>query len=257
MHVETTGRGTAAIVLVHGFGCGLEDWNAQREYLAPRHEVLACDLPGHGRTPGELGEASIAVFGARVSELLVRPSILVGHSMGCRVVLEAARRRPSQVRGLVLVDGSRVGAGDASASVESVRRQIGAVGYEKFIAAFFAGMIFRPLPQGEALIARAKRLPAGFGEALFLDIVRWDAAELDAALAAVRAPLMAIQSTAMSPERKRVTLRAGDSSPWLELLRSRVPGARVEVIPQVGHFTQIEAPGEVSRLIEAFSQTPR
>ena len=34
------------------------------------------------------------------------PAILVGHSMGCRVVLEAARRLPDAVEGLVLIEES-------------------------------------------------------------------------------------------------------------------------------------------------------
>jgi pimeloyl-ACP methyl ester carboxylesterase len=31
-----------------------------------------------------------------------------------------------------------------------------------------------------------------------------------------------------------------------------VPGARIEIVPRTGHFTQIEAGGEVNRLIESF-----
>jgi pimeloyl-ACP methyl ester carboxylesterase len=99
----------------------------------------------------------------------------------------------------------------------------------------------------ERILPRARRLPAQFGAELYRDMARWDAEELETALAAVRAPMLVIQSTAMTPERRRYMLKAGESSPWLELLRSRVPGVRVEVIPGVGHFPQIEAAGEVSR----------
>jgi pimeloyl-ACP methyl ester carboxylesterase len=259
LYVERSGAGSPLLVFVHGFGCSHEDWSAQRRALEARHEVVACDLPGHGRTPGRVQDAGVEHFAREVAGLLSRPAVLIGHSMGCRVVLQAAAYKPDAVRGLVLVDGSRVGMGDPARARETVAQQLGAVGYGAFIDAFFVSMIFRPLPQREALLARAKRLPEDFGRALFLDIVRWDAAALDAALAAVRAPLLAIQSTAMNAERKRVTLRAGESSPWLDLLRARVRGARIEIIPGVGHFTQLEAPDEVSRLIGDFAgrlQTP-
>lgn len=248
LYVARSGRGEPAIVFVHGMACTHEDWKAQCEALAPLHEVLACDLPGHGRSTGALEDASIAAFAREVARILPRRAVVVGHSMSCRVALETARVRPERIAGLVLVDGSRVSAGDPARSVESVRRQIAASGYARFIEGFF-GAASAQGPKGEAARARAARLPAEFGEALFLDVVRWDAVELDAALAAVKEPLLAIQSTSMSAERKRVRLRPGESSPWLELIRERVPGARLEVITGAGHFTHIDAPDRVSRLI--------
>ena len=44
-------------------------------------------------------------------------------------------------------------------------------------------------------------------------------------------------------------------SPWLDYLRSQ--GAAVEIIPGVGHFTQIEAAAEVNRLIADFAVARR
>lgn len=231
-------------VCVHGYGCGGEDWDAQRAALAPRHEVFAPDLPGHGNTPGAPPDASIARFASEVAKLIEPATLLVGHSMGCRVVLEAAKNNSSDVAGIVLIDGSRIG---------SASNRIEALGYARFIDGFFGAMIPNPLLQADALLARAKRMPADFGTALFRDIVRWDAAELDAALAAVRVPLLAIQSTAINPEGKRVMLKAGESSPWLDLLRRGIPSAEIRIISGVGHFTQIEAADEVSRLIGDFS----
>lgn len=253
MHVKRSGSGSPPLLFVHGFGCAGEDWDAQRKALEGRHEVVACDLPGHGRTPATVKDARVEHFGREVAALLDQPSVLIGHSMGCRVVLQAAALRPEQVMGMVLVDGSRVGMGDPAVAQRAVAQQLDAVGYGKLIDAFFVSMILRPLPSRDELIARAKRLPEDFGHALFLDIVRWDAAQLEDALEAVRAPMLVIQSTAMNAERKRVTLKAGDTSPWLELIKTHVPQARISILPGVGHFTQIEAPDEVSRLIGGFA----
>jgi pimeloyl-ACP methyl ester carboxylesterase len=91
-----------------------------------------------------------------------------------------------------------------------------------------------------------------FGPRLWPSMARWDAAEMDAALAAVRAPLLAIQSTTRDAQLRRSALKAGQSSPYLDLIRSKVSGARIEVLAGVGHFAQIEAADEVTRLIGDF-----
>src|SRR5919206_1940688 len=111
MHFIRTGSGSPALVFVHGFACTHEDWRAQVEHFQRSHDVVACDLRGHGRTPGRPHECSIEHYGgdvaALVNNLEVARAVLVGHSMGCRVVLEAARLIPDKIAGIVLVDGSR------------------------------------------------------------------------------------------------------------------------------------------------------
>jgi pimeloyl-ACP methyl ester carboxylesterase len=79
---------------------------------------------------------------------------------------------------------------------------------------------------------------------------RWDAAVMDAALAAVRSPLMAIQSTTRSADLRRAPMKPGDTNPYLDLLKAK--GARVEIVPDTGHFTMLEAPATVNRLIAEF-----
>ena len=51
---------------------------------------------------------------------------------------------------------------------------------------------------------------------------------------------------------RRSPLKAGQTTPYLDLIRSAVPGARIAVVADTGHFTQIEAAGEVNRLIADF-----
>jgi pimeloyl-ACP methyl ester carboxylesterase len=256
MHYVRAGTG-ASIVFVHGFGCSHEDWSLQTNELKGRFEVVACDLRGHGLTPGRAHECSIAHYGGDVAALLsllnLAKSVLVGHSMGCRVVLEAARLAPERIAGLVLIDGSRLASGDADAAESAARAAIDKAGYAVFAENLFRQMFFSASPLAETIVARAMRQPAEIGSALWPRMARWDAAEMDAALAAVRSPLMAIQSTTRDPVLlKRAPLKAGDTSPWLDLVRKAVPGARIEIVPEVGHFTQLEAPGQVKRLIQEF-----
>ena len=73
---------------------------------------------------------------------------------------------------------------------------------------------------------------------------------MDAAFAALRAPVLAIQSTTRNAQLQRAPLKPGDTSPWIDYLRSH--GARVEIVPDTGHFTQLEAPDAVNRLIADF-----
>ncbi len=257
MHYVRSGGGSPALVFVHGFCCELGDWQPQLDHFPSRTEVVACDLRGHGKTPGRPEECSIEHYGGDVAALLslleLERAVLVGHSMGCRVVLEAARLLPERIAGLVLVDGSRFATGDAQAAERAARAAIEKEGYAAFSAALFGEMFVPGSARAAEILARVAGMPADVPAALWPRSARWDAGQLDAALAAVRAPLLAIQSTVRDPVTlKRTSLKAGESSGWLDLLRERVKGARIEVIPGVGHFTQLDAPEHVNRSISGF-----
>ena len=259
MHFIRAGLGTPPIFFVHGFACSHEDWKPQLDFFSKTNEVVACDLRGHGQTPGRPRECSIEHYGgdvaALVNHLELNGCILIGHSMGTRVVLEANRLVPERVAGIVLIDGSRSGSGDPDAAEAAARAVVEKAGYPAFAEHLFRQMFFKPSPEADAIVARALRQSAQFGPLLWPSMARWDAAEMDAALAAVRAPLLAIQSTTRDAQLRRSPLRAGQSTPYLDLIRGAVPGARIAVVPGTGHFTQIEAADEVNRLIAEFMIT--
>ena len=98
IHHVVTGDGRPPIVFVHGFACAHSDWDAQVAHFSPRHQTIAVDLRGHGASPGEAAECSIERYGADVAEVMralaLPPAVLVGHSMGCRVAVEAALQAP-------------------------------------------------------------------------------------------------------------------------------------------------------------------
>lgn len=258
MHYLRAGSGAPTLAFVHGFGCSHEDWLLQIDELKNRFETVTWDLRGHGMTPGRAQECSIENFGGDVAALLsvleIEKTVLIGHSMGCRVVLEAARLAPERIAGLVLIDGSRLASGDPGAAEAAARAAIDKSGYAAFAENLFRQMFFSPSPLAEAIITRALRQPAEIGAALWPRMARWDAGEMDAALEAARAPLMVIQSTTRDPVLlKRAPLKAGETSPWLDLIRQKKKGAKIEIIPGVGHFTQLEAADRVNRLIGDFA----
>ena len=247
------GRGAPPLVFVHGFACAHTDWKFQLEQFKKTHEVVACDLRGHGATPGRPHECSIEHYGgdvaALVNNLELRRVFLIGHSMGCRVVLEAARLVPKRVAGVVLIDGSRAGSGDPDAAESAARAAIGG-NYPAFAENLFRQMFFKPSVEADAIVARAVRSSAAFGAELWPRMARWDAAMVESALATVRGRILAIQSTTRGADLKRSPLKPGETSPWLELLKSY--GARIEIVPDTGHFTQLEAPQRVNPLIAEF-----
>lgn len=254
MHFVHHGSGAPALVFVHGFACSHEDWAAQITRFSPTHEVVACDLRGHGATPGRPQECSIEHYGgdvaALVNNLELGACVLVGHSMGCRVVLEANRLVPDKVAGLVLVDGSRLADGDAPAAESAARASIARAGYRAFAESLFRQMFFEPSPMADAIVQRAVTSSAQFGPELWPRMVGWDARAMDAALDAVRAPLLAIQTTTRDASLRRAPLKPRQSTPWLDYLKTKK--ARVEIIPDTGHFPQLEAPDELNELIGAF-----
>src|SRR5258705_9416231 len=252
------GAGAPTLAFVHGFGCSHEDWLLQIRELKGRFETVAWDLRGHGMTPGRAQECSIEHFGGDVAALLsvleIEKTVLSGHSMGCRVVLEAARLAPERIAGLVLIAGSRPGSGDPEAAERAARAAIDKSGYAAFGENLFGQMFFSASPLAEAIVARAMRQPAEIGAALWPRMARWDAGEMDAALAAVRVPLLVIQSTTRDPQTlRRAPLKPGETTPWLDLIKQKTKNAKIEILTGVGHFTQLEAADRVNRLIGDFA----
>ena len=95
------------VVMVHGVLNDHSVWILQSRYLAHHGwNVLAVDLPGHcrsaGTPPATVEDAADFVL-ALLDAAGVRKAVLVGHSFGSLVVLEAAARGPGRVGQLVLV----------------------------------------------------------------------------------------------------------------------------------------------------------
>lgn len=95
------------IVFVHGAALDHTVWLLQTRYFAHhRRNVLAIDLPGHGRTEGPLlptiPDMADWVFSV-VDAMSIQKIILVGHSMGSLVTLEAAALHPDRTTRLALL----------------------------------------------------------------------------------------------------------------------------------------------------------
>ena len=257
IHHTRTGRGTPPLVFVHGFGCARSDWDAQVAQFAGRHETVAVDLGGHGTSPGTPEHRRIEPHGADVAELLkslkLPPAVIFGHSMGCRVVMEAALRAPEHVKAVVLVDGSRLGEKGSTAYLargEGLEKH----GYAAFVRGAFAQM-FAPTydkAKAQVIIDRALARDPAIAGPLFVDIGRYDAENMDRVVSSLKVPLIAIQTTTTGPDGKRASMKVGQTSPYLDFLKTAKPDAQIEIVADTGHFPQLERPAETNAIIERF-----
>lgn len=96
---------SAKFVLVHGAWHGAWCWDRVVPILERKHEVVAIDLPGHGRNRSlPVMEITLETYTSsvlRILDSLRDPVILVGHSMGGVVITQSAEYRPSKIRKLV------------------------------------------------------------------------------------------------------------------------------------------------------------
>ena len=108
MAFEVRGVGAPTLVLVHGWSCDRGYWRGQLGPLAARYRTAAVDLAGHGESGADRRAWTMAAFGEDVVAVVERLGpgelVLVGHSMGGDVIVEAARRLGDRVAGLVWVD---------------------------------------------------------------------------------------------------------------------------------------------------------
>src|SRR4029450_13874190 len=103
---RTTGESGPRVVFVHGlFGQG-KNWTTIAKGLAGNHRVTLLDLPNHGHSPwtDRVDYLDMAELVATELEQLGERVTLVGHSMGGKVAMQLALRRPELLRALVVVD---------------------------------------------------------------------------------------------------------------------------------------------------------
>ena len=229
-HVEGTGEPT--VVLVHGWAMDRHVWDGQAPALAKRHRVVTLDLAGHGESGGSRAAWTMAAFGEDVKAVVeavgLTQLVLVGHSMGGPVVLEAARRMPERVKGIVLVDTlldveERTPAGE----IESFAAQLSA-DYKTVVTQMCNGYLFAPATPAavrERVLRRALALPASVSIGMLRESWAYDPLP---ALREIRAPIRAVSADKFPTD--------------LEANRRHMPGYAAEIVAGSGHYPMLEDP---------------
>jgi pimeloyl-ACP methyl ester carboxylesterase len=111
---QTQGTTGPSVVLVHGFGASWWHWRKNIPVLGENCRVYAIDLIGFGASakpqPGEKIAYTLENWGQQVAdfcrEVVGEPAFLVGNSIGCIVVMQAAVSNPDIALGLALLNCS-------------------------------------------------------------------------------------------------------------------------------------------------------
>ena len=105
---DDLGAGDPALVFVHGWSCDRSYWSGQLEHFTQSHRVVNIDLAGHGDSGLDRTVWTMQAFGEDVSAVVnaldLHNIVLVGHSMGGKVIVEAAGQLGDRVIGVVGVD---------------------------------------------------------------------------------------------------------------------------------------------------------
>jgi len=250
-----------AVVLVHGVASAWAAWFCNISELAIDHRVIAVDLPGFGRSDGLTGPVTIRHYVEALVELLDHLEVgdvrMVGHSFGGIVAQQFASRKPERTTALVLVaSGASLGVAQetifrglavGSALLNPVPRKL-------LRRAVFGAMAMAPLRQ--VLIGLAVHNPAVVSPEMAAHMMsaaccsRGTAAAIIAALEALR--LQDLRPTAcptlvVGGGRDRLVSEAS-----LRYSAAAIPGARVEILQDVGHIPMFECPSEFNALLRSF-----
>jgi pimeloyl-ACP methyl ester carboxylesterase len=239
---EVEGTGDPTLLLVHGWAFDRRLWEHEVPRLARRHRVVTLDLPGHGESGRERKDWTIASYAGDVKSVADAAGaarfVLVGHSMGGLVSVEAARRMPDRVLGLLLVDILLdVEQRTPPEVIDSMERPLQAdyVGTVKPMAEQFLLVPATPKDVRERVTGQVAALPADLSIALLREVWTYDPLP---ALAEIRAPIRAVNAD-MYPTN-------------LEANRRHMPGYEATIVPGTGHYPMLEVP---DRFAPAFDRT--
>jgi pimeloyl-ACP methyl ester carboxylesterase len=241
-------RARPTILFVHGAGMDHSVWPLQARHFAYRGwNALAVDLPGHGRSGGELlgSVPAMAEWLGHLIEALRVPAVhLVGHSLGALVGLELAARHADRLAGAALL-GAAPRMPVHPALLEAAARP------EPLAAELICDWGFGPAGHfgghkapGSWMLGHALRLlGASSGPCLHTDLAACNAYEggLQAA-ATVRCPTLVLAGAAdrMTPARHGAKLAEA------------IEGARLVILPACGHMLMVERPDATLDALIAF-----
>lgn len=109
-YYEAEGEGIP-LIMVHGASQDTLSWHDNIQYFSKKYKVFAVDLPGHGKSALIKGRPTTTTkefadfIWSFIKTLKIKQPILIGHSMGAGIVIWVSIDHPSNIRGIVAVDG--------------------------------------------------------------------------------------------------------------------------------------------------------
>jgi pimeloyl-ACP methyl ester carboxylesterase len=226
------------LLFLHGAGGSSAGWARTANLLTSAGNVVAVDLPAHGRSQGPplAGIDAAADFALGLLEALgMRRAILLGHSMGGLIALRAAELRPERVEALVLV-------------ATAARIRVDPLVYDA---------LDRSADQARALMTRAAFAASAPTSLVEMAIASWpyctaevaraDFAACDAYDAGPATARLGMPALVVTASEDRLTPPALGAR-----LADLLPGARLCEIGGAGHMLPAEHPAALARAIGDF-----
>jgi pimeloyl-ACP methyl ester carboxylesterase len=241
-HVE--GAGDPVCILIHGITLDRDDLRPLAEPLSANHLVVSIDLRGHGQSPTGPSyeiDALAADVRALADELDLRNAVVIGHSLGGLVALEAAATAPDRFGGLVILDSSPAPQPEALAWLRGLEETLARPDFETAWPEFCRTALFGWTARDEL----RDRVSAQMGSApaeLVRPLVRSfnDYAEHRSvdALGMCAMPILIVSSSSPTHDARRVVEAA--------------PQAVFAQVAASGHFMHHEVPEQLYPMVEHF-----
>ncbi len=252
LHYLDKGSGQPALVLVHAFPLSAAMWRPQLAALATRHRVIAPDLRGFGKSdaPTERDAYSVEAWAddvaALVAALQVEPVVLGGLSLGGYVAFAFVRRHRTALAGLVLAD-TRPGSDkpEVLARREKQQHELQCAGEPAELADLLLGaLVGATSTRRQAVLALARELMAGARpEGLIgaLEAMKKRPSSTPD-LASIEVPTLVAVGEQDQPSPPEVAREMADA----------IPGARLTIIADAGHLSNLENPAAFNQALETF-----
>ena len=242
IHYVNYGKGSEALVLIHGWTMNVDNWRDQIPEFAKRYRVIAIDLPGHGQSDKPQVTYSMDYFARAVEAVMrdakVKRAVLMGHSMGTPIARQFYRKYPEKTLAIVIVDGALRPFGD-KAMLDRMIAGLRSPNYKEIGGQMLAMM------SGPNLPAEAKeRIATSLQGAPQHVVVSAMEGMADASIWGddkINVPVLAIMA------------RNPFFPPNLdESYRALVPNLDFQMWEGVGHFIMMEKPKEFNAAVVAF-----
>ncbi len=237
---EDGGRGPA-VLLSHGYSATGRMWTPQRPALEPKFRLITWDMRGHGQTesPGDPAAYSEPLTVADIRGLLqflrIDRAVVGGLSLGGYMSLAFYRQHPEMVRALVICDS---GPGYRNADARSAWNQRARDRARDLETRGLDALTGASREMREAM--GHHRSAQGLAHAARGMLAQEDASVIDS-LSAIRVPTLIVLGD-------RDTGFVAPS----EYMAKKIPGARLEVIKDAGHSSNLDQPEAFNRVLLDF-----